>query len=405
MGYIDTDTHVLETDETWDYLDPSERHFRPTTAQFVDTSEHDKWRDRGLGRSDELWVIGGAVCRRHAADGRSIGFGKQYEPGVTGVTDTAARLKEMDLLGIDVQLLISSIFLGITVDNPLREAALCRSYNRWLAERTADSGGRLPWLIVPPTGGDIGRAIEELEFGREHGATGVMLKGIEHGMYLDDPYFYPMYEKAQDLGLAMSIHMGADTQMLRGRQVDRLIPTPAAIIEHLGWTMKGFHAVLSSDFDTRFPNLRWAFLESGCTWVPAVFQQHQRLISTGSATGFIFSDDGKVDVQINRIDVAEVMARKKMYVACENDEDLPYLTKVIGENQIVFGSDYCHNDIGSDPMGHSTLLARSDLAEGVARKIVDANGRALFGILADFTPSDQAKHAALVDKVEASTSA
>ena len=29
MTVIDADTHVIETDHTWDYLDPSEKQFRP----------------------------------------------------------------------------------------------------------------------------------------------------------------------------------------------------------------------------------------------------------------------------------------------------------------------------------------------------------------------------------------
>ena len=34
MGFIDVDSHVLEVPETWDYLDPSERHFRPRILEF-----------------------------------------------------------------------------------------------------------------------------------------------------------------------------------------------------------------------------------------------------------------------------------------------------------------------------------------------------------------------------------
>ncbi len=29
MAVIDADTHVIETDHTWSYLDPSEQQFRP----------------------------------------------------------------------------------------------------------------------------------------------------------------------------------------------------------------------------------------------------------------------------------------------------------------------------------------------------------------------------------------
>ena len=29
MGYIDSDTHVIETDATWDHMDPGEEQFKP----------------------------------------------------------------------------------------------------------------------------------------------------------------------------------------------------------------------------------------------------------------------------------------------------------------------------------------------------------------------------------------
>ena len=29
MAVIDADTHVIETEHTWDYMDPSEQQFRP----------------------------------------------------------------------------------------------------------------------------------------------------------------------------------------------------------------------------------------------------------------------------------------------------------------------------------------------------------------------------------------
>jgi hypothetical protein len=34
MGFIDTDSHVLETSDTWSFLEPSEEHFRPQILEF-----------------------------------------------------------------------------------------------------------------------------------------------------------------------------------------------------------------------------------------------------------------------------------------------------------------------------------------------------------------------------------
>src|SRR5207247_1692664 len=108
------------------------------------------------------------------------------------------------------------------------------------------------------------------------GAGCVMLKGMEHGYFLSDPYFDSLYAQAQDLDLVICVHLGTSVRRLEGVPIGNLLPNPAALIDSLAPVMKGFYDVVASDLHVRFPRLRWAFLESGATWVPTVFQQHQR---------------------------------------------------------------------------------------------------------------------------------
>jgi predicted TIM-barrel fold metal-dependent hydrolase len=386
MGFIDCDTHVLETEATWDYMDPSERHFRPAAVEFL--PDNTPGQSKGIPINKTMWLVGDTFARLFPSDGRPGGYGKEYDEAVGFLTDPARRVQDMDLLGVDVHVVISTFFISVDIDHPLAEAAIARSWNRFAAERCAGGGGRLRWLVVPPTR-MMDRAIAELEFGREHGAVGVMIKGYEHGLYLDDPYFYPLYEKAQDLDMPICIHSGASLRRVGDVPIGNLLRTQAAIVDHLGYVMKGMWAVVTSDLDRRFPRLRFAFLESGSTWVPTVFQQQQRLWSTSDADHYRTTSKGTT-VDITKLPVAEMMEQKGIYVACESDEDLAYLTSMVGPNQLVFGSDYAHNDAGGDPLGHSLIVNRTDLAANVSRSIVDTNGRALFGIPADYRPADEA---------------
>src|SRR5262245_25791820 len=73
-----------------------------------------------------------------------------YPPGAPTLDDVPARLEHLDRLGIDVQVLFSTFFIQSNFSRPLVEAALARSWNRWMAERTADSGGRLRWACRVP---------------------------------------------------------------------------------------------------------------------------------------------------------------------------------------------------------------------------------------------------------------
>jgi predicted TIM-barrel fold metal-dependent hydrolase len=229
------------------------------------------------------------------------------------------------------------------------------------------------------------RTVEELNFGKDHGAVGVLLKGLEHGFFLDNPCFYPMYERAQDLDLPICVHVGGSLRRMENLPIGRIIPTQAAMMDHLAPVLKAFWTVLTSDLHDRFPRLRWAFLECGSSWVPLIFQQQQRLASTSQGDAYR-GTGADTTVYVTKMHAAEIMAEKRMYVACESDEDLPYLINFIGSSQILCGTDYCHNDIGADPKAHSTILGRQDIDKADARRIVEASGRELFGITVTHHP-------------------
>ncbi|TAK68490.1 MAG: amidohydrolase [Actinomycetota bacterium] len=378
-GFIDADTHVLETDASWDYLDPTERDLRPKTIEFQDEvhSGYEQMRAFG-GRSKQMWIIDDNVSRRHPGDGRASGFGKEYQAEAMFLTDPSVRLRDMDELGVDKQIVISTFFIGAELERPITEAALTRSWNRWMADRVADSGGRLNWLVVPGTR-TMERALQEIEFGRANGAVGVMLKGVEHGMYLNDPYFYPLYAKAQELDMTIGVHLGFAWRRADVRDISNLLPTPPAYVDNLAALMKGFYAVLASDLHTRFPRLRWVFLEGGSTWVQMIFQQHQRLISTSKPGSFVNSGN-RTSVTIDPLDTAELMAEKKMYVACEVDEEIARIASITGRSQLIFGTDYGHNDVGCDPTGLELVTKREDLDADLAQAIVRDNALAAFAL-------------------------
>src|SRR4029434_3638251 len=53
-----------------------------------------------------------------------------------------ARLRHMDELGIDVQVLYPTMFIEQITDKPAWEVAICAGYNRWLADIYQQSEGR-----------------------------------------------------------------------------------------------------------------------------------------------------------------------------------------------------------------------------------------------------------------------
>jgi hypothetical protein len=56
----------------------------------------------------------------------------------------------MDKLGIETQVLYPTLFLRPVVQEAERERALCKSYNRWMADLWHQGKGRLRWVAKPP---------------------------------------------------------------------------------------------------------------------------------------------------------------------------------------------------------------------------------------------------------------
>jgi predicted TIM-barrel fold metal-dependent hydrolase len=352
MGYIDSDTHIRETETSWDYLDPSERHHR----MEVDA--------RGA------WLVDGVPT--HGAFNVSTmppEYNEVFPEGSVDLADPASRLRRMDALGIDVQVMFSTFWLNVEIPSPDQEAALMRSWNRWMADRVADSQGRLLWTLELPFRTPE-RAVAEMEFGRNHGAVGVHLAGLRHGATVADAAYRPLFEKAQELDLVVAVHVGGDWR--------RYSQNPSCVlINNLAPVPGSFHALYSTELSKELPNLRWAFVEAGAAWLPFALQEASRADDWGAYRG---ARDWR--------DIAPaVLADNNFFVTCQIDDDLGYLCRLFGTENLVHGTDYGHMDLGSDPYGLHIVASESDLDSNAARAIVDSNARRLWGIEPSFTPA------------------
>ena len=355
MGYIDCDTHVIEPEQTWDYFDPGEREFRPMMQ-------------------DGYWTVGDHVVQWPGPMMRR--WNDVVFPGCD-LVDIEGRLRYMDNFGVDAQMLFTSWWLLYPTWSPAAEAALHRSYNRWVADRVAGSGGRLRWAVMAPVR-TMDRAIEELEFGKANGAASVFRLGQNHGMSLSNPTMFPLYARAQELDLAITVHVGNDLRLNRrdpgNAMHNGLMVLPGA-----------FYAVLWSRLCDRFPHLRWGFMEGGASWLPYVLRETFRADETGAFRSF----------KDWRSCAAEALDGRQLFIAVQIEDDVSELVELMGPDSLVYGTDYGHLDVGSDPDGMFFMATRPDLESDVARKMVDGNARRLLGIEADFHPAPEATVTAL----------
>jgi len=354
MIVIDADTHVDETEDTWEYLRETELQFKPTTA-------FPKNLDPKLPPM-RYWIID---------DKRQIRFIRNdQETGTTVETrellDVAARIRDMDRLETAVQVIYPTLFLMEATERPEVSTALRRSYNRWLADRCAQSGGQLRWVCVPPLY-DMEEAIDELRFAKEHGACGVLKKGDrEAGKWAADAYFFPLYDEAQRLDLPICIHTGSGTpDFLPAREFSL-----AQFIRTKGAAVHGIQSLLLLNIPARFPKLRFGCIEAGATWAPFVEYDLRRRMSTRP---------GGANMNLP----ANLFKENRIYITCQVDEDLPYLLKYVGEDNLMTGSDYTHRDPSNEHEFRRLLQERADKGEiprSAVQKILYDNSKAFYGL-------------------------
>ena len=186
--------------------------------------------------------------------------------------------ERLDEIGIDFAVLYSSVGLACVghPDTAIRTGA-CRGLNHYLADVT-DGYQHLmtATAVVPTTTPD--EAIAELEYAvQQLGFRSVMfndlvLRPADGGggvarcdlLALDSDYDYdPLWARCVDLGVAVTVHSGAQGYGLR-------TSSSRYMFNHIGNFGAAGHAFAKAVFfggvTNRFPTLNFAFLEGGVAW-------------------------------------------------------------------------------------------------------------------------------------------
>jgi predicted TIM-barrel fold metal-dependent hydrolase len=361
MAVIDADTHVDECEATWSYMTAAEARYKPVTVVPQEEMAEGAVRP-GYSRN---WLIDGHLNVRRIRDDVRTGTTREARE----LHDVQARLDRMDELGVDIHVMYPTVFLHYITANPAIQSALCKSYNRWLADRSAESGGRLRWVAVLPTL-DVGAAVEELQWASGSGACGVFKVATEYGRKITDPYFYPLYEAAEALNLPICVHTGGWDSPVGiggggGGDGDTQVVGAANVLNAFG-------AIVISGLAQRFSSLRFGFIEAGASWIPYVLD---RLYARRERMAWAFSD-------IKYGNEKETLFQEnRLYVTCQTMEDVAYLLKFGTENHLMIGTDFSHADQSADIDSMGTVKGwgtDGTLTREAAQKILEDNPAAFY---------------------------
>ncbi len=115
------------------------------------------------------------------------------------------RIADMDAAGIDVQVL-SLTSPGTEQLEAAEAVALAREANDLLAEAVRRHPSRFAGFAALPTAAPDTAADELERTIRTHGFKGALINGHIRGRYLDDPFFWPILERAEALQVPLYLH-------------------------------------------------------------------------------------------------------------------------------------------------------------------------------------------------------
>lgn len=351
---IDSDAHVIESENTWSYLEPAEEKYRPLLVGSDQDPERQYWvlDDKVIG-----FRFPSLTAQQLDQLSQQTGRDMRTTPGSRDLGQVDLRLEHMDQVGLDIQVLHNTLWIRQVTNREGAELALCRSYNRWLADAWERGKGRLRWACLPPTL-RMADAIEEVRWCKDHGAVGICLRPIEGDHHLVDPYFFPLYEEAQRLDLPITVHIANGN------------PANVDLVRHsLFWqfrvpTVASCHSYLRSDVPQLFPRLRVGFIEAGSVWLPWVLEGVVR--SRG--------------IPVTKSALPEILGNHNVWIACEYEDDLPYIIRYSGEDNLIVGTDYGHTDPFSNVRALEEFAARTDISDALKKKILCDNARAFYAI-------------------------
>jgi uncharacterized protein len=253
------------------------------------------------------------------------------------------------------------------IHQPLRERAMARALNAWIADEWLSRDSRLRAAIVVPPGAPEVARTEIEHWAADPRFVQVLLLGqseIPYGRELN----WPIWEAAAAASLPVVLHLGGVS-----RQAPTSVGWPST---HLEWyvgqqtTMQAqLASIVSEGVFQKFPDVRVLVAEAGFSWLPAFMWKLTKLWKSYRG-----------DIPWVTEPPAELLRRHVRFCTSPSDgmaEDgrLDAFTRHAGSDELlIFSSDYPHHHAASaEQIGAGT----SD--EQLRQRIFRTNAEQLYG--------------------------
>jgi aminocarboxymuconate-semialdehyde decarboxylase len=297
----------------------------------------------------------------HFASDETRALGQKQEEDIrTRITAYDERLKDMEAMGLDMQLILpapAQCYYTVPLDIAVKASVMV---NDGLAEYVAKKPDLFVALGTVPLQ-DGNEAAKELErCMTQLGFKGAQVLTNVAGNELSDPAYAPFWKKAEELGALVVLHPNGFTE---GKRLSRFY----------------FNNVIGNPFDTTMA-LHYLIFDG-------VLERHPNLkILAVHGGGYLGGYSGRIDHAWGaRSDVRGDLPKpptsylKKVYVdtVVFTHHQLKALVDLFGADHVIMGTDYPFDMAEFDPIGH---VMECGYDEKTTAAIVGGNAKKLLGL-------------------------
>ena len=384
---VDADNHYYETRDAFTrYIDPAfaDRTFRVTVA--ADGTDQMAIDGRPYvfspAKFDKTNPPGSLLA--NLRDPARAEYARSFtaEAMLPGFQDRDARLRLLDTQGIEAAIMLPS--LAVCVEHPIRNDppltdAVLRAFNRWLEDDWGyayrDRLFGVPMLSLI----DIDLAVRELDRVLAAGARLVhLLAGPVNGRSPADPYFDAFWARLDEAHVPVAFHIGdSGYAELFGRAWGEEASPEVRKMSAFAWAflhgdvplMQTLGALTYHNLFGRFPNVNVVSIENGSDWVDYLLlhlDKKKGMGRQGPWLGGYF-----------RGRPSEVL-KQHLYLTPYPEDDVEALVATMGDDHVLFGSDYPHPEGLAEPSAFAALIANLD--HGATRRVMRDNTCRLLGL-------------------------
>ena len=318
----------------------------------------------GWSKSKPRW-LGEAAPRpnqeRHFQNFMGVTF-----PSYGGADDdSAARLRDMDTEGVDVHFIVS--VAGVGHPDAATEMEFIRGHHRYLDAFCGRDPKRLKsCLSVTPL--SVEGSVEEIRRWAKSPWCVAIHPSLPLDYPLDHPDLEPIWKAAQELGLVVIHHSLA--MGYPGYRDLWANPFLGRCASHPWAAMRAIASFLGAGIMDRYPDIKYAVLESGFGWLPF---WTRRMDDQVTYLGYVADLEHKI---------SDYVTGGRFFAAIEQHEGADmakFVNDLMGDHILMFGSDYPHAESRFPESADRVLAWQNVVGAQAMKKMMWDNPVRFFG--------------------------